>query len=544
MTTVNGRLEDHARRRAAKVFCEFHAGAAHETITFGQLYERSLAYARSYRAHGVRAGDVVIIILKHSPHLFYSYLGAMLAGAVPSFMPFPSPKQRADLYWRDHQALFERIRPAMLVTYASNAEAARSELHQFATPVLIASDEILHEACDTQPFEQPRPDEIACLQHSSGTTSLKKGVMLSHAAILNEVRAYAASLAFAESDVIASWLPLYHDMGFVACFMTSVVAGTTLVALDPFEWVVRPHLLLDAIERYSATFCWLPNFAFVHLANAAKPGRAWNLSSMRAFINCSEPCKQAAFEKFLARFEPCGVRREHLQVCYAMAENVFAVTQTPLGAPVRTLDLDIHEFAEGRVAPREDGAPAVTVLSCGFPVEGVSVCIGAGAHPQNTIGEVRIRGDFLFSGYHRLPEKTAEKLRDGWYSSGDLGFMNGGELFVTGRVDDMLIIAGRNYYAHEIEAVVNGVPAVIPGRNVALAVEDHNTGAMAVAVLAECEAGADLADIGKRVRQDVLEKLGLAVHEVVPIERGGLIKTTSGKISRGKNLELYLERAR
>jgi len=506
--TLGERLALHARERADATFCTFLAKGATETISFAQLYDRSAAYAAAYAREGVRPGDVVVVILQHTPHLFYSFLGAILAGAIPTFMPFPSPKQRADLYLEDHRALFARIRPRLLVAYP--------ELPRFEIPTLIASDAILAAGECVAPYDA-RPEDVACLQHSSGTTSLKKGVMLAHREILDEVAAYAKAIAFTDRDSIASWLPLYHDMGFVACFMASVVLGTHLVALDPFEWTMRPTMLFDAIQTYRTTFTWLPNFAFSHLVNGSRKDAVWDLSSVRAFINCSEPCKAATFARFAERFASCGVRPETLQVCYAMAENVFAVTQTPLGRAVNVVAAD--GFADG-------------VVSCGPPVDGVELDIRD--------GEICIRGPFLFDGYYLLPEKTAQKLRDGWYHSGDLGFIRDGELYVTGRVDDMLIVGGRNHFAHEIEACVNGIPGVLPGRNVAIGVEDRRTDATVVVVLAECAEDADHAALVHAVRAEVAARIGLALHAVVPLRRGEMVKTTSGKISRVKNRELYL----
>lgn len=489
------------------------------------------------------------MILQHTPHLFYSYLGAMLAGAIPSFMPFPSPKQRADLYWADHEALFERIQPALIVSYEQNLAAARTALPAFSIPTLIAGDDIpatAPGAGDEFAGFHASAGEVACLQHSSGTTSLKKGVMLTHRAIFDEVAAYSRAIGFGPSDSIASWLPLYHDMGFVACFMTSLIEGTHLIELDPFEWTMRPRLLLDAIQTYRATFSWLPNFAYSHIVNASPPGENWDLSSIRAIVNCSEPCKAETFERFAARFEGCGVGAEKLGVCYAMAENVFAVTQTPLGRPVRSLRLDPDAFSLGRAESPARDASAVRVLSCGPAVDGVRIKVcdaDSQLVPDGRIGEISVSGPFLFDGYYKQPEKTRERLRGGWYATGDMGFISDGELFVTGRIDDMLIVNGRNYYAHEIEAIVNGVPSVLPGRNVAIAVDEPRTDSTVVVILAECAAGADGEAVAREVRLAVLEKLGLAIGSLVPVDAGELVKTTSGKLSRTKNKQLYLEKA-
>jgi fatty-acyl-CoA synthase len=544
--TVPSRLCEIAAHHPDLTFCTFIKGTHREAITFSQLLSRSIAYANQYQRRGLKPGDLVIIVLQHTPHLFYSYLGAILVGAVPSFMPFPSPKQRRSLYWADHDALFARITPQLLVTYEENFAEAKQALPRVEIDTLIAREDIFPEqgAVALNDFLgfAAEPDDVACLQHSSGTTSLKKGVMLTHRAILDEVEAYASALDFGPDDSIASWLPLYHDMGFVACFMGSLLQGTHLVALDPFEWVMRPSILLDAIQEYRCTFCWLPNFAFSHIAGNARKDAHWNLSSIRAFVNCSEPCKAKTFERFAARFAGGGIGPEQLQVCYAMAENVFAVTQTPLGSAVRSVLANAVEFSRGVAVDAAPGAAAISVLSCGPPVEGVRlrICDPQGTElPDGRIGEIHITGPFLFSGYYKLPEKTREKLRDGWYRSGDMGFMRDGELYVTGRADDMIIVNGQNFYAHEIEAIANGVTAIVPGRAVAIAVEETISDSTAVALLAECVPGADAEQTGKDVRREILEQLGLAIHAFVPVAKGELVKTTSGKISRSKNKEIY-----
>lgn len=530
----------------ASPFCTFHRGPHTARITFAELYERSCAYARYYQMRGIGRGDVVLIILRHSPHLFYSYLGAVLAGAIPSFMPFPSPKQRPELYWSDHEALFRRIEPRLIVTYEENAATAERLISTLSIGVCVADDSIL--ASSNDPHADfiglhAQPDDIACLQHSSGTTGLKKGVMLTHRMLFDHHEAYTKAIGFGDSDSIASWLPLYHDMGFIACFMGSLLQGTHLVALDPFEWVMRPRMLLDAIEKNRITFCWLPNFAFSHIVNAARGQAEWDLSSMRAFINCSEPCKPATFARFLERFHACGVTAEKLQVCYAMAENVFAVTQTPQGQGAIVLQADAETLSLGSFAAAESGKPEQGLLSCGPPVDGVFLQVRdhqtGETLPENRVGEVHVTGPYLFSGYYRLPGKTSERLIDGCYATGDVGFLHEGELYITGRVDDMLIINGRNYYAHEIEGLLSEIEGIAPGRSIAIGIEDSRSDATAVIVLAECSQ-ADASAVAAQAKSIVLERMGLALHAFVPLSSGTLVKTTSGKISRTKNKELYL----
>lgn len=522
VSTIGSQLRDVALRQPEAPFSTFLRGGQAETISYADVYSRSSAYARAYSKRGIGRGDIVLVMLTHSPHLFYSFFGAMLAGAIPSFMPFPSPKQRHDLFWADHEALFARLRPALIVTYEENRVSALNALPDLTVPIAVAGDDLLGVSGEGDLLGlESAYDDVACLQHSSGTTGLKKGVMLTHRAIDLHVESYAQSVSLREADCVASWLPLYHDMGFITSFLMVALRGLHVVSIDPFEWVMRPRLLLDAIQKYRATLTWLPNFAFSHLANTAKPGAHWDLSSMRAFVSCSEPCKMTAFERFLARFESCGVTPRNLAISYAMAENVFGVTQTTLN----------H-------LPREHQG----VLSCGKPIPSVQVEVRVGDRlaEDGETGEITVTSPFLFSGYYLQEEKTAEKLRDGWYWTGDLGFLDGGEVFVAGRVDDMLLFNGRNFYAHDLEDLASSVPGVLPGRSVAINVDDANSGAAVVVLLAECAEGHDARSVSQSLKAAILERFGLAVHSVLTLSSGRLIKTTSGKISRSKNKEMYL----
>ena len=367
--------------------------------------------------------------------------------------------------------------------------------------------------------------------------------MLSHRAVLNQIDAYAAALGFAPQDIVATWLPLYHDMGLVSSFLLPLLTGAGVVALDPFEWVARPLSLLDAIAAYRATFAWLPNFAFRHIENAARRGKIFDLSSLRALIDCSEPCRAEPHDRFLAAFAARGLEPRQLSVCYAMAENVFAVTQTPPGAmpPRVCIDRDAFERRSAVVLADAD-AGGLSCLSCGRALAGCEVVIvGDDRRPlaEDRVGEVAISGDFLFAGYWRRPEATAERLADGWYYTGDLGFRHAGELNITGRKDDLIIVHGRNLYAHEIEGCLGGCPGLTPGRAVALGVENPRTGTCDLVVVAEIEPGHDAGGLQRSIKRLVLDRLGVSVTRVVVVDKGWLLKSTSGKISRRRNMAKY-----
>ncbi len=536
-TSLTSEFCARAQREPERPFCIHDSAGSSVAISHGNLLASARAIASQVVARGDRRGDVALLFVKHEPAIYAAFVGCMLAGVAPSFMPYPNPKQDRALFWRSHRELLRRIEPRLIVVSASLLLDFSDNLPEFAGRLSSLDEWLAAAAPDGQEFVVHDP---ALLQHSSGTTATKKGVMLSHAEVLGQVDAYARAIALTDRDVIASWLPLYHDMGLIACFMLALIRGALLVALDPFEWVSNPGSLLEAIERHRATLCWLPNFAFNHLAASVRRGRRFDLSSVRAFINCSEPCKPSSFETFRARFEESGVHSAQLQVCYAMAENVFAVTQTPIGAPPRVLDADSEALQTlGHATP----GSSAKLLSCGPPIEGVEVRVvddGGVELGERRVGEIAVRSPFVFSGYYRLPEKTERALRGGWYFTGDLGFVESGELFVTGRKDDLLIAYGRNYYAHDIEAVANTIQGLIPGRNVAFAIVSDAAGTQQIVLAAETMTPHDHALV-RRARETVLAASGLALTDVFLCEPGWLIKTTSGKIARGANLERYLE---
>jgi len=364
MKTIAQALEYHCTHKSEETFCHFLKAGQVEAITYLKLYRESCRYAQLYKKQGLVPGQVVLIILNHTPDLYYAFIGAMLAGFIPSFMPPPTSKQDPKLYWSSHQELFNRIGAGALLTYSDHLELLNQELPDL--PLKMVTTQDVQTYSDQFTVVELKSHEIAFLQHSSGTTGLKKGVVLTHGAILDQVSSYKQSLNIRETDRIVSWLPLYHDMGLIACFILPLVTGTSIVQIDPFEWVNNPKMLFEAITTYQSTLCWMPNFAFHHLYRTVRQKNDWNLRSMRAWINCSEPAKAETADFFFQKFTNLGVTDEQLQVCYAMAETVFAVTQTPLDQPVKRRELDneqlrINQFAVPAIA----GQGSTTYLSTG-----------------------------------------------------------------------------------------------------------------------------------------------------------------------------------
>ena len=562
MLTVLSALEHHARLTPSKPAFVIGRKGEWTQLSYSDLHEETERWAKIWLGLGLVPRSVVFIVLQHCTEMYPVFLGAMRAGLIPSLMPFPSAKQDAQLYWRSHQDLFNRVLPACVVTYADLLEPIR-RIADLATCQVVDVARVTDAPGVKLPLASDVDDPgcIAVLQHSSGTTGLKKGVALTWRQIRDQAESVAHALNATGDDRIVSWLPIYHDMGLIATFLLPVTLGAMVVSIDAFEWLLRPDMFLDEIARFGGTICWLPNFAFNHLIRTRDRDRHYDLSSMRAVIDCSEPCKAETIENFIQVFAPHGLRPDAVQVCYGMAEIVFAATQTPAGTQPRRVTIDRAALSErSEIVQLEEGTEGgVRFLSVGRPIKGVELRItartpggmsrlargladfGIGTKRSNvtTAGEIEVRGPFLFDGYFRNPAATQAGMEGSWFRSGDIGFILDGELYVCGRSKEMLIVHGRNYYANDIEALVNKLAGIKPGRVVALGMFDPVTGTEEAVVLAETT----LPDVTARaelelaIKKRVFDVLNLTLRRVEIAGEGTLVKTTSGKISRNENIK-------
>lgn len=554
-------LRQHAADAPERVAVHFIASGERSALTYGVLYEEACSFAALYRAAGVSLGDVVLIMLPHRRDLYPAFLGAMLVGACPAMLPFPTPKQHPEAFWTSHRRLFARIEPAFVLSYEAIREALTDALPA-GTPLATIETldlDALQRSSDAAPLVVKDPlNAVALLQHSSGTTGLKKGVMLSYGQIARQVESYSRVLGFSRDDVVASWLPLYHDMGLISSFLMPISLGATIVSLDPFDWVSQPLSLFDEVARYRASFVWMPNFAFSHIRQhfeILKP-MVPDLSSLRAVISCSEPVRADTIAKFRETFAPLGLADTAPQACYAMAETVFAVSQSPLDRPARVLHVSRSalDSAEALIVPvAATDADAAPLVSNGPVVSGLAVRIAgrdgtwqvATGKDSASVGEIQISGDFLFSGYYRASHLDAMAFTaDGWYRTGDLGFCEGGELFICGREKELLIVHGKNFYAGDIEQLVSVIPGVKPGRVVVFAVHDVRSDTEECVVMAETEEVNSIGqrDLKRMIKSAVYDGLALMVRSIELVEVGTLAKTTSGKMSRSENRSIYMKK--
>jgi acyl-CoA synthetase (AMP-forming)/AMP-acid ligase II len=521
-------------------------GAPPVTVTRAQFQARTQAYALGLQRLGVKPGDLVIIAHLQNLESIYAFWGALRMGAIPSMFPTLTEKLDPDAYMRNMNALIRHSGVRLVFT----SDDFVPVMARLAECPVVGSSELgaLAQESGGEGFRQhvPHPEDIAFLQHSSGTTGLQKGVALSHRAVLNQLASYAEAIALRPEDVIVSWLPLYHDMGLIAGFIQPLVQGIPLILMSPFDWVSHPALLLRAIHTYGGTLTWLPNFAYNHLTRRVreKDLEGLRLDSMRMFINCSEPVRHESHQQFLARFGVAGVEESMLAVSYAMAENTFAVTQTPPGLPPRLDVVSRRALSEGNVArPPQGDEAAVVMVSCGptIPHTQARVVDEAGRElPERHVGEIAIRSNCMLTGYYKRPDLNP--FIDGWYLTGDMGYMVGREVFIVGRKKDVIIVAGKNIYPQDIEAIVNEVPGVHPGRAVVFGVPDEQEGTEAIVVVAEVdvEDPEERKAIARAIRQTVARQSEVTVKYVTLVGPRWLIKTSSGKIARAANREKWL----
>lgn len=531
----------HAAELGEKPFFIFYGARGTQSFTYAALARRCAQFAQRLTQDGVEPGETVIISQPLAPDLLAGFLGSILAGAVPAIMPYPNAKQRDELFWTSHAALYRSIAPARFILSEPIATLYTEYLPQSAGRIILSSEVDGETTCDIASLD---PKQTAFLQHSSGTTSLKKGVKLSHEAVIRHVRDYAATIGFNRESRVISWLPLYHDMGLISSFIMPLVHGATVVAIDNFEWVARPMLMLKAVEEFRCNFGWMPNFGFAHLTRSCPAPQSHDLSSLKALINCSEPCRPDTQALFASHFESARLEQETVRVCYAMAETVFAVTQSRAGEPARSILVSAEAMGRNIAVPAVGEEAVLAFASCGVPLSGTEVTIVDETRaplPDGTVGEIAISAPTLFDGYNGRDDLTAACLQDGRYHSNDLGFILDGELYVTGRRDDLILAYGRNLMAHEMEAIINQVAGVRPGRCVVFGIASEELGTNEIAVMVELEPGADEPAVKKAIRLALEAGASIAPRHILVVEPGELLKTTSGKIGRAANKAAFLK---
>jgi acyl-CoA synthetase (AMP-forming)/AMP-acid ligase II len=483
-----------------------------ETVTYGRVWEQSLRYAAGLAGAGVGAGDKVCLIYPTCAEFFYTFLGALLLGAVPvPLYPTLGVEATANILQNS-----EALAVATIGWFRRTVDEAAA-----GAPGLKAVLEPPDLEVDGRPpaLPQARMEDTAFIQYTSGSTGHPRGVVLSHGNVVETIRFMAEAAGLTREDRVVSWLPLYHDMGLIGCAFTPPLTGSPLWLLPPD--LRNPRHWLELVSEVGASFTVSPDFGYRNCVRNIHDTGGLDLSSLKSALSGAEPVRLSTIEAFEKKFGLTNI----IAPCYGLAEATLAVAIWPRQTPLR---LD----------------SAGKFVSVGRPCPGVSVRImppqpeAGGELPAGTEGEIWVRSPGIMQGYYGNPEATAQVLRPGgWLRTGDLGFVDSeGYLFVTGRLKDIIIVGGQNLIPFDVEEAVDHIPGV--RYSAAVGVESERTGTQRLHVVAEVrETGAApdaLSHLVKEIVHRVHESVGHRPARVLLVRPGTIPKTSSGKIQRSR----------
>jgi 1-acyl-sn-glycerol-3-phosphate acyltransferase len=512
------------------------------------LHAKALQVAAGLQAALVQPGQAVAIMLPTSRDYFFSFLGVLLAGAIPVPMYPPPRLSQLEEHLRRCVAILNNCAAPVLITVAEgkvHAKLLRTLVGGLSRVVTV--DDLA--ASGGRFAQQPiSPQDIAFLQYTSGSTGTPKGVVLSHANLLANIRAMGKAVGATPDDVFVSWLPLYHDMGLIGAWLGSLYHAMPLVVMPPLSFISRPQRWLQAIHRYRGTLSAAPNFGYETCLRRLedKDLAGLDLSSWRAAFNGAEAVSPETVERFGERFKPYGFKPEAMMPVYGLAESSVGLAFPPLGRGplIDRIQRDAFSRMGHAIQAAATDANALRFVACGLPLAGhqIRVVDDAGRElPECRLGRVEFRGPSSTSGYFRDSEHTRALFHGDWLNTGDLGYMVGGELYVTGRVKDLIIRAGRNLYPQEIEQAVSAVEGVRKDGVAVFGSVDAATGTERLIVLAESRRleAAQAEALRATIQTVVTDLLGEPPDDIVLAAPGAVLKTSSGKVRRSAIRELY-----
>lgn len=519
------------------------------TLTYGELAGKARNLARGLIAHDIVPGDRVALMLPTSIDFFVTFFGILYAGAIPVPIYPPMRLSQIEEHLRRQAGILRNAGACMLITMPEGRRLAgliRAQVETMSAVESVASLET-----SSAPLDLPQvgdPESVALIQYTSGSTGDPKGVVLSHANLLANIRAIGRIMEASSADIFVSWLPLYHDMGLIGAWLGSLYFGIPLYAMSPLSFLVRPESWLWAIHRFRATYSASPNFGFELCLNKVADAdlEGLDLSSLRMVANGAEPVSVQTLRRFIDRFGRFGFSAGAMAPVYGLAENSVGLAFPPLGRPpvIDRVDHDrLSMHGQAEPAKSDDPKP-LEVVSCGQPLPGHEIRIvdEAGYElGERQEGRLEFRGPSTTRGYFRNEAKTRELIHNGWLDSADRAYMAGGDVYITGRIKDIIIRAGRHLYPQEIEEAVAAIPGIRKGGVAVFGVTDRASGTERVVVLAETRETdpARRAAMEASAQEVTTDIAGTPPDEVVLAPPNTVPKTSSGKIRRSAAKELY-----
>ncbi|HEX3868762.1 MAG TPA: AMP-binding protein [Gemmatimonadaceae bacterium] len=539
-------LADALYRRAAaepnRVHVVLHTDTGIHKVRYAELWDGAARIASALRERGVRRGDPVAIMLPTGLDYLQSFMGVVAGGGIAVPLYPPARLDRIADYLQRQAKILANANATVLIAMEEAVPIARL-LHRDAPALesIVTASALRKDAEPLSNWEGTASD-AAVIQYTSGSTGDPKGVVLTHDNLLANMRAIASGVQMSPTDAIVSWLPLYHDMGLIGAWLNALVHGIPLTLMSPLAFLARPERWLWAIHEQRATLSPAPNFAFELCVRRIRDDAlaGLDLSSWRIASNGSEAVSIATLDRFAERFAPFGFKREALLPVYGLAESSVALCFPPMGRPplVDVVERGPFEHERRAVAATSPSTAPITFVSVGVPLPGHDVRIvdeERRAAPDRVVGRLEFRGPSCTSGYYRNPEATRRLIApDGWLDSGDLAYRANGELFITGRIKDLIIKGGRNLVPHEIEEAVGAVGGIRKGCVAAFGVTDAASGTERLVVLAESRMATaeEIARLEQEVVRAVAASTGVPPDVVRIVPPGAVPKTSSGKIRR------------
>ncbi len=517
-------------------------------LSYGELKRGSGRIAAGLQRLGLERGATVAIMLPTCPAYFHAYLGILRAGGIPVPIYPPARLSQIEEHVHRHAGILANAQTGILVTVPEARVVARLlEARVAGLRRVVTVDELL--AADGEPQAvRPKQDDIAFIQYTSGSTGDPKGVVLTHANLLANIRAIGKAIDIGRDDVFVSWLPLYHDMGLIAAWLSGMYFATPLVVMSPLAFLARPERWLHAIHHYRGTATAAPNFAYELCVKRIDANRieGLDLGSLRLAANGAEPVIPETMRRFAERFAPYGFRAGAMTPVYGLAEGTVGLLIPPPGRGPRIDCISRESFSDtGLAEPAAEGDhTALRFVSCGRPVpeHEVRIVDALGSEVAERVeGRLEFRGPSATSGYYRNPGETRRLFDGDWLDTGDRAYVADGEVFLTGRVKDIIIRGGRNIYPQEVEDAVGSLANVRRGCVAVFGSPDPVNGTERLVVFAETRL-ADAAEkeaLQARIVETCIAVLGEPPDAVVLAPVHAVLKTSSGKLRRAACRELH-----
>ncbi|MFE7274090.1 amino acid adenylation domain-containing protein [Streptomyces sp. NPDC057623] len=526
-------LRHAAEESPGQVVVHVRGDGSEHTVTFAELRDDALRVAGGLREAGLEPGTPVPLLADRGEDFQPMFWGALAAGLVP--VPLAPEARRVGPVWEFLG------RPAVVVDDTTDALLA-----EIPGPVRALRLDALRAGRPLRSLPRPEAQDLAFLQFSSGSTGAPKGVELTHGAVLANLRQIRAAMAITPDDVVASWMPYFHDMGLIGTHLVPMAAGLKQIRLEPLTFAKRPARWLEAVDRHRATLLSAANFALA-LAARRVPDSTWaalDLSCVRLMLVGAEPIAPRVWREFSARAGAAGLDATAMLPVYGLAEATLAVTVPPLGETAAPLRLDREALSRGRAVAAEAGPDAVELMDVGRPVPDCELRVTDDAGKlldDRRVGHIEVRGPQVARGYRRAPEASAAAFGGGWLRTGDLGFRHEGRLCVTGRHKDVVFVGGRTFHASDLEETVAATPGLPGGTVAAVGSTDPRTGGDRVAVFVQWArpALATALPVLDSAAARVREALGHDDVRVLPLPPGAFPRTTSGKLRRALMRERF-----